>query len=662
MGIDPPIRFHVNPDALPGGDGATWATAFDSLDAALEATPFPPYTGARVEIWMTAGTYTPTVRHDPADPLSVRFKVPNKVSLYGGFAGTEVTLAERTGKAGDTILSADVNGDDGPEFMNRSDNARVLVINKNQLIQPLVLDTIVFEGVAASPSATNEAAAGIRITASSSVDVLHCRFRENEPGANGALVDLTSRNTVFTDCVVEDNRVQGAGITVQANTFDTSTSDVTDCTFQRNTSAAISGSPCLLRITSIQAVALDDLTFTDNTMLSSSSNFMRIGQAGDLTMNACTASGNEVGSTVFQVSGGSNALLTNCHVSNNTLDGSGFHLSGSDVITMDQCSVTNNFMPLRYAFQIDPDVEAMIANCAAEDNSGLAYSGEGYNHVVDTCSFQRNTEPSGSRMVRTFGLNVAEKVTFRNCIIADNVTGAIFATTVGAEAPTVNFENCEFLRNSSVYGGALAIQGDNVTIEDCTMRDNVASESGGAIFTWSASEVAGSLTVRNTLFEDNASLNSFGAFGQETSGANLESVDFFGCSFIGNHAAAGAGAVSMRNGSLEDCLFLDNSSDSGIGAVNVTPSSMRAAHIDRCRFLQNSGAVSGALRIWSSPSMTRTVWNSVFVGNTATAGPGALLGIASQIDVSNCTFLANEAPTNRSAVELSEYYDIASSV
>jgi hypothetical protein len=673
-GVDPPIRFHVDPDAAPGGDGTTWATAFDSLDAALDATPFPPYTGARVEIWMTAGTYTPTVRADPADPLSVRFKVPNKVSLYGGFAGTEVSLAERTGKAGDTILTADVNGDDGPDFTNRSDNARVLVINTHLLIQPLVLDTLVFEGVAASPSASNEAAAGVRITASSSVDVLHCRFRESEPGTNGMLVDLTSRNTVFTDCAVEDNLVQGVGIAVQANTFDTTSSDVTGCTFQRNTSAAISGNPCLLRIISIQTVALDDVTFTDNTMLSFSSNFVRIVLAGDLTMNACTASGNEVAGTAFDVTGASasNTLVTNCHVTNNTLDGSGFHLDGSDVITVDQCSVTNNIMPSRFAFHIDSDVEAMVTNCTADDNLGMAYKGGGKNHTVENCSFQRNTATLVSTIVSSAPGSSTDSVTFRNCIIADNDISSIGeASTMWAETATTNIENCEFLRNTADYGGALSVGGSggsDVIVDGCTMRDNIARMDSGAIYLFYSSDTTGTLTVRNTVIENNMSLVANGGFGQYESEGPFEpasqnaSNSFIGCSFIGNHAVSGAGAVNMVNGTLTDCLFFDNSTDIGVGAVHVATSSTRAVHIDRCRFLQNSGASSGALRIASLPIVTRTIWNSVFTGNVATVGTGALHSTSSQLDVSNCTFLANESSTNRSAVEFSEYYETPSSV
>jgi hypothetical protein len=96
------IRYHVDADAPPGGDGLSWVTAFDSLDDAT-ALLLP---GDR--IWLAEGTYVPGIERVPGDPRSVTFYLPADVRLYGGFAGTEATLGQRAGLFDTTILSGEL--------------------------------------------------------------------------------------------------------------------------------------------------------------------------------------------------------------------------------------------------------------------------------------------------------------------------------------------------------------------------------------------------------------------------------------------------------------------------------------------------------------------------------------------------------------------------
>ncbi|HEY9086691.1 MAG TPA: hypothetical protein VIO36_00880, partial [Anaerolineaceae bacterium] len=54
----------VNAAAPDGGDGLTWATAFNHLQDGMDTAV------AGEEVWVAAGTYYPTALTDPADPLS----------------------------------------------------------------------------------------------------------------------------------------------------------------------------------------------------------------------------------------------------------------------------------------------------------------------------------------------------------------------------------------------------------------------------------------------------------------------------------------------------------------------------------------------------------------------------------------------------------------
>ena len=78
-------RLYVDDDATPGGDGLTWATAYEDLQAALDAAALPGSTTS--EIWVAAGTYVPSTQTDPNDPRTATFQLLSGVAVYGGFAG-----------------------------------------------------------------------------------------------------------------------------------------------------------------------------------------------------------------------------------------------------------------------------------------------------------------------------------------------------------------------------------------------------------------------------------------------------------------------------------------------------------------------------------------------------------------------------------------------
>ena len=85
------------------------------------ATAIPP--GNDVDaIWIAEGVYKPNAELEPGDPRSASFSLLDGVTLYGGFAGTEVTLEERDISAHATELSGDLAAVD-----DASDNAYTVV-------------------------------------------------------------------------------------------------------------------------------------------------------------------------------------------------------------------------------------------------------------------------------------------------------------------------------------------------------------------------------------------------------------------------------------------------------------------------------------------------------------------------------------------------------
>ena len=99
--------MYVDAGAPPGGDGASWETAFVHLQDALNVAT----NGA--QIWVAEGAYTPDQGGgQTAGDRDATFQLRNQIALYGGFAGNEITLEQRDVGTHHTVLSGDLAGDD----------------------------------------------------------------------------------------------------------------------------------------------------------------------------------------------------------------------------------------------------------------------------------------------------------------------------------------------------------------------------------------------------------------------------------------------------------------------------------------------------------------------------------------------------------------------
>jgi hypothetical protein len=96
----PGTVLYVDADATGANDGSSWDDAFTDLQTALYHARCPGIT----EVWVAAGTYKPTRGTD----REANFRLVNGVAVYGGFAGTETSLAQRHWAANETVLSGDI--------------------------------------------------------------------------------------------------------------------------------------------------------------------------------------------------------------------------------------------------------------------------------------------------------------------------------------------------------------------------------------------------------------------------------------------------------------------------------------------------------------------------------------------------------------------------
>jgi len=215
-------------DAAASGDnnGIDWPNAHTSLQTALLAAQTNP---TITEIWVAAGVYTPGATR------FATFQMIDGVALHGGFVGTEVLLAERTGAAGPSILSGDI-GAPG----NAADNSYHVVTGSN--VGPsAVLEGFTIAHGAADLSALKRVGGGMIIEAASSAPtIINCTFRDNSAvGDGGGLYNIDGAPTIV-NCVFRNNTTMGAGN--GGGLFsDRGMAQVINCTFIHNSAGGRGG-------------------------------------------------------------------------------------------------------------------------------------------------------------------------------------------------------------------------------------------------------------------------------------------------------------------------------------------------------------------------------------------------------------------------------------
>lgn len=229
---------HVNVSALPGGDGSSWATAYDGLQAALDDVAASG--GALDTIWVAAGTYVPSVAVTPTDPRTRTFLLPAGVDLtvYGGFAGGESVSDQRDPILNPTILSGDFLGDDLPGFVNRDENAYHVVTAAGST--SFTLDGVTVTGGNADGLGADQNGGGLHGSGTGDWRIENCVFTSNRCAGSGggawilaakAGSTIEVRGTTFLDN--EAGAHSGGSHTGLFGPFETVR--ITGCLYQGNT-------------------------------------------------------------------------------------------------------------------------------------------------------------------------------------------------------------------------------------------------------------------------------------------------------------------------------------------------------------------------------------------------------------------------------------------
>ncbi len=274
-------RLHVDPTAAGIDSGLNWTDAYTSLAEALKTAETA---GVANEIWVAAGTYTAA---SPGGDRTKSFVLSSGVQLLGGFAGGEASANLANPTANLTVLSGDLNGDDGTT--GTAENTHRMLVIDNGDASTLVNGFTIRAGLADGALPSN--------------------------GGAGVFVD--GGNPSITNCIIEDNSGSlGGGI--YANQ---ASPTVSNCTLQNNSADTNGGAVYSL----LQSPVLTDCNILDNTAGTSGGALYTIGSTADVSLINCLAAGNSSvgdGGAIFDFFSGTTSMI-NCTIADNTAGGSG---------------------------------------------------------------------------------------------------------------------------------------------------------------------------------------------------------------------------------------------------------------------------------------------------------------------------------------------------
>jgi len=256
-------------------------------------------------------------------------------------------------------------------------------------------------------------------------------------------------------------------------------------------------------------------------------------------------------------------------------------------------------------------------------------------------------------------------ITLTDCEFEDNTADAGGAIYTLSNSAVIEITGCVFTGcTANLFGGALRTGGSNisVTIEGTTISDcHALGGAGGGI---DHSSAGSTLIVRDSVFSGNSTTTMGGAAWINGAATTLfENVDILDNLAVESASDdAGGVFVTALNGPyvFRDCDFERNICNGSGAALRFTTAT---GDVINCRFVDNEASSGGAMQVVGGQSDVR-VYGSVFDGNSARRegaedhSGGAILTnssstIEAMLTVFNSLFINNTA-ANGGAINASD--------
>ncbi|BBO72369.1 hypothetical protein DSCA_62990 [Desulfosarcina alkanivorans] len=628
--------LYVGAGLSSSGDGTSWATAYASLEDALDDAEDGD------DIWVQEGIY----------PLETYLSIYgiNNVSIYGGFIGTETALSQRDFAAHATIL-------DGSPLMYASDLVTIESFNTSGI----VIDGLTIANYSSTGSA-------MRIPGGNPV-LRNCKFLNNTTSSGegtgstsgyygGAAMNVSGGTPVIVNCVFAHNTApHGYGGAVNMH-IASAAADFINCTFTRN--SAIGGGAMSIYSSSSTNHEIYNCLFWGNTVTTSQPDI--IANCGyTASYNFYATSGDPLlvdpdngnyhlspGSPCIDQGTGS-VTLANVDMDGDSrvIDGDG---NGSLVVDIgaDEFDPTQQYFADLYVDVTKSDdsgdgtswatAKATIQgaiDAAAAGNEIWVRTGT-YAPVSIDVAVSLYGGFVGTEIQRT-GRNPATCLT----IIDGQDSGRCVHVTAAAVIDGFTITN-----GNSSNGGGMLISNSGATIANCKISGNVSPDYAGGVSFSSAA------TMENCEITNNQANTGGGIYNGYVS-STINS-----CLIEGNRSNSGSGGGIFNDGGfaprITNCTIRDNyASTNGGGIFNDEKND---AVISGCTIVLNtatgrggglySGQGDSSNTNYAEPEIT----NNVIANNWASWGGGLYCAAYSRPEIINCTIAGNTAATEGAGV------------
>lgn len=421
--------YYVKTDGDNTKDGTSWENAKKDITSMVSAIADP----ASSQVFVKGGTYNISA--------SITLNnTKNGLKLYGGFAGTETCLCDRT-FADSTVL----------------DGGNSVRIISNSGVTGAVWDGFTLtKGKAANGG-------GMNFGSSANVSVANCIFKENQgSSSSGGAVYASSSTVKFTDCKFISNTAYTAGGAIIISSG--ASGELERCVFDLNFATTTNGGAVSTYNTgTATTIKITDCIFARNESVASTGGALHINASVNINVSGCIFTDN----TAATHGGGinnhtsSNATITNCTFTSNTatLNGGGIYNNTSSTPTITNCTFEDN--------------EAK--NTTTGNGGGAIFITEA-NSTITYCYFRGNKATNSGGAIAMSSTTTK----FVNCLFsgnkAGNAGGAAYITNATGKTCTPTFLNCTIAGNSApTTGGAIYNTGNsstNTIVTNCIVWGN----------------------------------------------------------------------------------------------------------------------------------------------------------------------------------------------
>jgi len=625
-GLDPATStVYVRAGAIGNNNGTNWRNAFTSFQSALEIV------APGEQVWVATGTYKPSYDYglNIAPPDTARgyhFRMIEGVAIYGGFAGTETALSQRTdfglGGVNETILSGDIGIED-----DNTDNCYHVFFHPANLnlTDAAILNGFTITGGNADGTDSHDRGGGMMNDGQCSPTITNVSYKMNAAVSGGGMFNSNSNPVLTNVLFLLNNAVQSGGGIYN----DLSSPTITNVTFSLNSADSLGG--------------------------------------GLYNLNSSPSFFNSIvwGNTSFEgmqlyMDGGSTSLNYSCYA-----DGAGdTTVVNSAILTVTNNNITANPKFVDPANDLRPVATSPCVNAGNNDYNfaGTDIRGEAriQDTVIDMGAYEwiSGSDPYGIYYVKhnaagsNNGTNWADAFTSLQSALDLSVSGDQVWVAAGTYEPSYDYGlnipapdtargfHFRMIEGVAIYGGFAGTE-DPLSF-DLADRDFVANEtilsgdlSGDDIFDAANGGYQGGSGDDNCY---HVVYNQYGMF--LTGAARLDGFTVTGgnADGSGDHRVGGGMHNYLTSPTITNILFHSNYGEAGGGMSNTGNSPT----ITNVSFRSNAAGGGGGM---SNHSSSPTITDAVFSSNFASSG-GGMSNFGSSPIITNVTFTLNEASEN----------------